>query len=43
MVPLIVLYFAAAGITALNDKRRERKVAEIDDQIEASINNQNEA
>ncbi|MFM2352038.1 MAG: hypothetical protein RL096_519, partial [Actinomycetota bacterium] len=43
MVPLIVLYFAAAGVTALNDKRRERKVAAIDDQIEASSNNQNEA
>jgi sec-independent protein translocase protein TatC len=43
MVPLIVLYFAAAGISALNDKRRERKVAAIDKQIEATTNNPNEA
>jgi len=34
MLPLILLYFVAAGITALNDKRRSRRVALIDEEID---------
>jgi sec-independent protein translocase protein TatC len=34
MIPLILLYFVAAGITALNDKRRSRRAALIDEELE---------
>ncbi|MEY4060425.1 MAG: hypothetical protein RIQ31_87 [Actinomycetota bacterium] len=33
MVPLLVLYFLAAGVTWFNDRRRAKKVASIDAQI----------
>lgn len=36
MLPLTLLYFVAAGITALNDKRRSRRVALIDEEIDAA-------
>jgi sec-independent protein translocase protein TatC len=34
MVPLIGLYFIAAAITWLNDKRRERKLIKLDEELE---------
>lgn len=30
MIPLVVLYFAAAGLAALNDKRRDKAMAELE-------------
>ncbi len=37
MVPLVVLYFAAAGITAMNDKRRAKRVAKIDADLDSEL------
>ena len=33
MIPLIALYFIAAAITYLNDKRRAKKAAKLDEEL----------
>jgi sec-independent protein translocase protein TatC len=35
MIPLVALYFLAAAITYLNDKRRAKKVAKFDEELNA--------
>jgi sec-independent protein translocase protein TatC len=38
MIPLIALYFIAAGITLLNDKRREKKLAKSFEELDEEFN-----
>ena len=38
MIPLVTLYFIAAAITYLNDKRRERAIARFDAELDSEIN-----
>jgi sec-independent protein translocase protein TatC len=37
MIPLVMLYFVAAGITYLNDKRRARKLKKIETELDEEI------
>ena len=37
MIPLVMLYFVAAGITYLNDKRRARKMKKIESELDEEI------
>jgi sec-independent protein translocase protein TatC len=37
MVPLLILYFVAAGVAALHDKRLARKSAQIDLELETPL------
>jgi sec-independent protein translocase protein TatC len=36
MVPLLILYFVAAGVATLHDKAVARKAAAIDDELETT-------
>lgn len=35
MIPLLVLYFVAAGIASINDRRREKRMAAVSDELES--------
>ena len=38
MIPLVALYFIAAAVTYLNDKRRARKLAKFDEELDQETN-----
>jgi sec-independent protein translocase protein TatC len=35
MIPLLILYFVAAGVATLHDKRLARKSAELDNELQS--------
>jgi hypothetical protein len=37
MIPLIALYFVAAGITLINDNRREKKLAKSFEDLDSDL------